>query len=153
MALNVCNNQEAVDFVMNYKSDCVTIAKLLKLPTEYILGLAALESQYGKGRIAREYNNFFSMHAPAPYQSGAIAPLGNAKIKVAIYPSFLDCARSFATRFGSTLIGLTTPEAFAKELVRIHFNTGNPATGGTAGYAAKVADIIKVVKARMECIK
>ena len=92
MTSNICNNQEAVDFVMTYKSDCMVIAKALKLPPEYVLGLAALESQYGKGRIAREYNNFFSMHAPAPHQTGAIAPLGNAKIKVAIYPSFRECA-------------------------------------------------------------
>jgi hypothetical protein len=131
----------------------MVIAKILKLPTEYILGLAALESQYGKGRIAKEYNNFFSMHAPAPFQSGAIAPLGNAKIKVAIYPSFMECARSFSTRFGSTLVGLGSPDAFAKELVRLRFNTGNPATGGTAGYPDKVVAIIKVVKLRMECIK
>ncbi len=149
--LNKCNNLKAIAFVMKYKSDCMLIAKQLDLPTENVLGLAALESQYGEGRIAKTYNNFFSMHAPAPFQTSSIAPLGNAKIKVAIYASFLDSGRSFAARFGPTLKGVRDPNAFAKELVRLNFNTGNPATGGTAGYATKVADVIKMVKARMEC--
>lgn len=153
MTQNLCTAQEAVAFVLKYRSDCALIAKMLKVPTENILGLAALESGYGSGRIAREYNNFFSMHAPAPFQTGAIAPKGNPKIKVAIFPSFLECARSFATRFGPSLIGLAEPTLFAKALVRKGFNSGSSANGGKDGYADEVVAIIKKVKIRMECIK
>ncbi|MDI5829785.1 hypothetical protein MJN51_39885, partial [Salmonella enterica subsp. enterica serovar Kentucky] len=42
------------------------------VPVENILGLAAAESQYGTGRIAREYNNYFSLQAPASFQSGRV---------------------------------------------------------------------------------
>jgi uncharacterized FlgJ-related protein len=64
MAFDACNNLDAVAFVMAHRADCMLIAAMLKLPTENILGLAAHESQYGVGRIAIEYNNFFSLHAP-----------------------------------------------------------------------------------------
>ncbi len=148
---NLCNNANAVAFVNKHRVDCATIATMLKIPVENILGLAAHESQYGTGRIAREYNNYFSMHAPAPLQTGAVAPLGNAKIKVATYDSFLQCGQSFAQRFGSTLIGKSDPLDFANALIRCGFNSGNSANGGRTGYAQLIVDIVKVVKTRMEC--
>ena len=52
-------------FVKKCRPDCQPIADRLKVPVENILGLAAQESQYGEGRIASQYNNYFSMHAPA----------------------------------------------------------------------------------------
>ena len=53
----LCNNTNAVTFVSKYKAACQPIADQLDLPVENILGLAAQESQYGAGRIARELNN------------------------------------------------------------------------------------------------
>ena len=59
-----CNNTGAVRFVQQYLKECELIAKQLDVPVENILGLAAKESFYGQGRIATEYNNYFSMHGP-----------------------------------------------------------------------------------------
>lgn len=151
MTANLCNNVNAVAFVNTYRKDCQQIADQLNVPVENILGLAAQESQYGTGRIARELNNYFSMHAPAPLQIGAEAPLGNAKIKVAKFSSFLQCAQSFAARYGSAVKGKKDPLAFSLALVSIGFNTGNASNGGRAGFAHYLADIIKVVKGRMAC--
>ncbi len=62
-----CNNVGAVRFVHEHMKVCEIIAKELDVPVENILGLAAAESQYGTGRIAREYNNYFSLQAPASF--------------------------------------------------------------------------------------
>lgn len=83
MSARLCNNVIAVTFVSKHKAACQPIADQLDVPVENILGLAAQESQYGSGRIARELNNYFSLHAPAPLQIGEEAPMSNARIKVA----------------------------------------------------------------------
>ncbi|MBV7407027.1 glucosaminidase domain-containing protein [Enterobacter sp. ENT03] len=146
-----CNNTAAVRFVQEHIRDSEIIAKQLDVPVENILGLAAAESQYGTGRIAREYNNYFSMHGPAPLQSDQVHPQGSAKTWVATYPSFLTCGRSFAVRFGNAVRGKKDAVAFVNALVSVNFNTGNHATGGTDGYVKKTSDIIMMVKRRMAC--
>jgi len=146
-----CNNVSAVTFVSKHKAACQPIADQLDVPVENILGLAAQESQYGSGRIARELNNYFSLHAPAPLQIGEEAPMGNARIKVAKFASFQQCAQSFANRYGSAVRGKKEPLEFALALVKIGFNTGNAATGGRNGFAHYLADIIATVKGRLAC--
>jgi len=151
VSARLCNNISAVTFVSKYKAVCQPIADQLDLPVENLLGLAAQESQYGTGRIARELNNYFSMHAPAPLQIGAEAPLGNASIKVAKFDSFQKSAQSFASSFGTAVRGQRDPMAFAQALVRSGYNTGNAKTGGRDGFARYLADIIIAVRGRMAC--
>jgi flagellum-specific peptidoglycan hydrolase FlgJ len=149
--MGVCNIVYAVQFVQLHQSDCALLARLVNVPTENILGLAAHESQHGQGRIAVEDNNYFSMHAPAPLQVGEDAAKGSTQVKVAKYSSFLQSGQSFVVRYGAAVTGKTDPMDFAQALVRAHFNTGNPKTGGAANYAQKVADAIRMVKLRMVC--
>lgn len=151
MPKNLCNNPIAVAFVLSFKTDASVIAKQLSVPVENILGLAAEESQYGQGRIAKEHNNYFSMHAPAPLQIGAAPVQGSTKVKVAVYSSFLQSGQSFATRFGSAVTGQADPRAFALALMRAGYNSGDPRTGGRAGFARYLVDIIGAVKGRMAC--
>ena len=68
----LCNYQSAVDFVKKIQADSKALADQIDVPVEYVVGLAAEESQYGSGRIANTYKNYFSMHAPAPFQNGAV---------------------------------------------------------------------------------
>lgn len=100
-----CNNVGAVRFVQEHMKICEIIAKELDVPVENILGLAAAESQYGTGRIAREYNNYFSLQAPASFQSGRVHPKDSNKTWVAIFSSFSVCARSFAVKYGDAVRG------------------------------------------------
>jgi hypothetical protein len=123
----------------------------LAVPAENVLGLAAHESQHGQGRIAVEDNNYFSMHAPAPLQVGEDAARANNGVKVAKYISFLQSGQSFVARYGAAVRGMSDPMEFGKALVRAHFNTGNPKTGGTVDYARKIAEAIHMVKVRMDC--
>lgn len=83
-----CNNVGAVRFVREHMKVCEIIAKELDVPVENILGLAAAESQYGTGRIAVEYNNYFSLRAPASFQSGRVHPKDSNKTWVAIFLRF-----------------------------------------------------------------
>jgi len=78
MASKLCNNTDAVAFVRNFKEDCQRVIDedKLDIPVENLLGLAAKETGYGgeKSRIARELNNYFSMHSsknsPALFEVG-----------------------------------------------------------------------------------
>ena len=74
-----CNNVAAVRFVQEHLKDCELIANQLNVPVANILGLAAAESQYGTGRIAREYK---------------VHPKESAKTWVATYTSFLPVLRA-----------------------------------------------------------
>lgn len=146
-----CNNTGAVRFIQEHLKDCELIANELKVPVENILGVAAKESRYGQGRIATEYNNYFSMHAPAPLQSGKVHPLGSNKVWVATYVSFLACGKSFVIRFGNAVRGKKDPSLFAKALIDAHFNSGKSDNGGHTGYAEELIDMIGMIKRRMEC--
>jgi hypothetical protein len=138
-------------FTSKYRHFAEILAKQIDVPSENILGLAAHESQYGQGRFATEGNNFFSMHSPAPLQTGTITALGAPKMKVATFNSFLQSGQSFLARFGEAVRGKKDPGEFSKALVASHFNTGNAKTGGRPGYAKLVEDAIGMVKARMQC--
>lgn len=127
------------------------LARQIGVPTENILGLAAHESEYGKGRFALEGNNFFSMHAPAPLQTGTLTAKGNPNLKVATYSSFYQCGQSFLMRFGTGLRGKISPKEFGEALVAIHYNSGDSKTGGRTGYARLVEDAINMVKRRLQC--
>jgi len=148
---NPCSVMAAVAFVHKYQKDAELLAKQLDIPTENILGLAAHESQYGAGRIARECNNFFSMHAPAPLQMGEESAKGNTRIKVAKFSSFYQSGQSFIIKFGHGVKGKKDSDVFSKALITMHYNSGSAANGGRDGYAKLVKDAIAMVKARMSC--
>jgi flagellum-specific peptidoglycan hydrolase FlgJ len=150
-----CNAVDAVAFVYKYKNDCQKVIDeySLDVPVENILGLAAKESGYGKGRIASELNNYFSMHAPAPFQTGSEAPHGNPNAKVAKFSSFHQSAQSFSKRFRETIRGKKDPLHFAKALVcnRACYNTGDKATGGNPNFIGDLVGVINAVKERLSC--
>ena len=151
MTKQLCNNPLAVGFVVKFQNDAKMIATRLQVPVENILGLAAQETQYGQGRIATEYNNYFSMHAPAPLQISDAPVKGSATVRVAVYSSFLQSAQSFSARFGPAVQGKSDPIAFALALMHAGYNSGDPKTGGRAGFAKYLVDIIGAVKTRMSC--
>lgn len=55
MASSLCNTPVALAFVTRFKAGAAVIAQQLQVPVENILGLAAEQTQYGSGRIAKEY--------------------------------------------------------------------------------------------------
>ncbi|WP_218570318.1 glucosaminidase domain-containing protein [Pseudomonas mangiferae] len=115
------------------------------------LSSSAQESQYGSGRIARDYHNYFSMHAPALLQVGEGEARNNPSVRLARYSSFGQAAESFAARYGASVRGVKDVHQFANALVRAGFNSGDDMNGGKTGFANYLIGIIGMVKIRMEC--
>ena len=150
-ANKLCNNLSAVQFVRRFQSDCELIAKDLDMPVENILGLVAQESEWGRGRIASEYNNYFSMHAPAIYEISETPARRDPSVKVAVFESFIQCGKSFVFRYGKAVKGISDPKAFGDALVKAGFNPGNAAKGGRENFPDYLAGRIKEAKERMAC--
>ncbi|BBK19135.1 hypothetical protein SALSENF001_34890 [Salmonella enterica subsp. enterica serovar Senftenberg] len=70
---------------------------------------------------------------------------------VATYTSFLNCAKSFAIRFGSAVRKIKDPKQFAQALIESRFNSGKSSNGGHTGYASELVAMIGMVKRRMAC--
>ncbi len=93
----------------------------LGVPVENILGLSALESGWGNGDFTAAHddrpagNNYFSLHYPAPFATGYVKAKGSNS-KVATFASYADSLRSFIAESGSTVRGISDPEAFARAL-------------------------------------
>lgn len=147
----LCNNEDAVSFVKQFLPYAKTIADELGVPVENILGLAAQESQWGSGRIAFTYNNYFSMRAPAPYQNGESKALGDPKVRVAHFIDKPTCGKSFVARWGDAVRNVTDPTEFGKVLVKAGFNTGNSKTGGRDDFVPYLKTIITNTTIRLGC--
>lgn len=147
----LCNNQDAVKFVHGFQSEATDMAKQVSVPVEFILGLAAEETQYGTGSIAIECNNYFSLHAPAPGQSGARPAKGDPKVLVAKFDSVHDSGASFIKKYGDSIKGASDANDFAKRLIKARFNSGSGADGGRADFVTYLVGIIRAVKVRMDC--
>lgn len=135
----------------NFEKYCVDTARRLDVPIENIVGLAAQETLYGKGRIAIDCKNYFSMRAPAPGQIGSEPALKDPKVKLAKYGKIIDSVESFETKWGPFVKSKKDPMDFANALVRAGFNTGKAENGGRAGFASYLAGIIVSVKGRLTC--
>jgi hypothetical protein len=147
----MCNTKEAVDFVKRIKAESQLVADQIDVPLENIVGLAAEETQYGEGRFAKRYNNYFSMRSPAPFETGFVPALEDPKVKVATYSSLHKCGESFVERWGDTVRGIKDPIEFAKALKKAHFNTGDSKTGGRDNFVNYLVGIIAAVKVRLAC--
>ena len=51
-------NSAAVGFIRAHQADAATVARQLKVPTQNVLGLSGIESQWGTSNAATQANNF-----------------------------------------------------------------------------------------------
>jgi hypothetical protein len=101
-------------FVKAHLNDAKLIASSADILPEEVLGLSGLESGWGDGRFAVEGNNYFSLHAPAPYETGTIPAKGNSKVLVAKFASYLDSGKAFInSKKGHLVRGIKDPVTFA----------------------------------------
>lgn len=103
-------------FVYAHLADTQKAADRLGAPVENILAVAALESTRGEARFAREENNFFGVHYPAPFATGYLQAL-RGPAKVATFASYADSLRSFEVVAGSLVRRVRDPTAFAAALL------------------------------------
>jgi hypothetical protein len=84
-------------FVDRYFASAQKAAAMLRIPLENLLGVAALESNWGSSRFAQQGNNLFGMYYPTPYATGAIVAQGNARARLATFPTPDAAFLAFAT--------------------------------------------------------
>jgi len=103
---------EKEKFIDDHLQDAQKLADKLHVPVENILGLSALESDWGRSRFAIDGNNLLGIHYPAPFATGYIVA-GESKAKVATFASYQDCLDSFAQTYGKLVYGISDPAQFA----------------------------------------
>lgn len=102
-------------FVDAHLADAQKVADQLGVPVENILGISALESDWGRHPFAAQGNNYFGIHYPAPYATGYMMT-ADGKTKVATFASYADSLRSFAAVSGSIIRDVRDPSDFAAAL-------------------------------------
>ncbi len=91
------------------------IADKYGVTPEEILGIAALESNWGEHPFASKGNNYFGMHAPVHGQSGTMR-IGRKPGNMATFHNFKESAEAFMKQNGSLVSGVKDPEEFARRL-------------------------------------
>jgi len=157
---NYCNAANAVAFVKKYYSDCVRLARMVDVPPEYLLALAATETEWGNPSTFAGINNYFSMETANDkpnlkyaegYQIAAGTVHDKHPVKLGIYPSFYVCGLSFIDRYGTAIRGSSTPQQFVDALIRSGFNTADAKTNGNPKFPVEVPNAITAVTARLLC--
>jgi hypothetical protein len=59
-------------FIREYHEDAKILATQLNVPAEFILGLAAHESQFGRANHLEETQNYFSLHSRSPGEKNSL---------------------------------------------------------------------------------
>ncbi len=103
-------------------------ADRLGVPVENVLGLAALEAQWGHSRFAVEGNNFFNLHAGSSYATGSIKAR-QSNNRVATFDSPEDSFHSFSTDMAGIVKSKQRPEDFAAALQNAGKFGIDPTTG------------------------
>ena len=145
-------SSDAIKFIDSHYKDAAIIAASLRVPTEMILGLSGIESNWGRSRFAREGNNYFSQHAGkhVPFQKGSMTSQRDGMMST--FGSYIESGRSFEALYGNAVRGIQDPIAFAQALVYARFNSGQKGNGGNKDFVTSTAATIKSTKHRMQLL-
>jgi hypothetical protein len=138
-------NRRYLDWILAHREDCKEIAATLKTTAQNILGLAAMESDFGRNRFVTDGNNFFALSTtrqnPLPGQIGLAIAMGDPNTGMAKFPDFLTCARAFAQTKGQLILNVTDPASFASTLQ----NRGKFGVGPRGTLPAYVKDLTRII--------
>jgi hypothetical protein len=122
-------NRRYLDWILKHRRDAIDVAATLRTTVQNILGLAAVESDFGSSRFVRDANNFFALTTtpkePLPGQIGYMIAMADPNVVIAKFEDFLACAKAFAQTRGHVVQGVTDSAAFALILQnQVKFGTG-----------------------------
>jgi hypothetical protein len=151
-------NKEVLKFIREHRAEAQAIADRLHVPVEYILGLSAIESARGTDPKMKGTQNFFSMHHPAPGETGWEWTKGNkkgkGKKKFSKFKDYAAAGASFEERYGSKVDGATTPDEFTHPLTEAHgYNPADASKDGNPTFEKDTQEAIKGIKRRLDCDK
>jgi len=133
---NTCNNAQASAFVSANGAYANEIEQRTGISATNLLGLSALESNFGTSNLATKYNNYFGLTVGRAFKGTTGVFTTSAGRNFGIYPSpgFLTSGLSFAQSFqGRRVTGVTDPVTFAQRLT-----TRPLAFNSEPGYAGKL---------------
>ena len=140
-----CNNAQASAFVSANGAYANQIAQRTSVSATNLLGLSALESNFGTSNLATNYNNYFGLTVGSAFKgtTGVYATSDGRNFGIYPSPGFLTSGLSFAQSFqGRRVTGVTDPATFAQRL-----NTRPLAFNSEPGYAGKLVLRINQVSA------
>jgi len=122
--------------------DAKAVADKYGVTPEEILGIAALESDWGNSRFAKK-GNYFGLHAPVQGQTGSVK-IENGPGYAATFNNFRESAEAFMRTKGRLVVGVKDPTEFARILqdkgkFGINIETGK----NVPGYVESVAGTIR----------
>ncbi len=143
-------------FVSDHLVEMQKAAQQLGVPVENLLGISALESNWGQSRFATDGHNLFEMYYPAPLAIGSMpakkfSNQGGRKPSRALLARFAnsqDCIQSFVSKYRNILRERSSPESFATALqdeakFGVDPDTGKP----LPGYVHSVSQTIRSLRA------
>jgi hypothetical protein len=141
--------QQFVDAHLKAAQDA---ANALGVPVENVLGLAALESQWGYSRFALEGNTLFNLYSGAALKNGSMKALGSNN-RLATFPDTATSFRSFAIDSKRIVSGVSDPTEFASKLQAagkygIDIKSGLPVAGFVGGAAATMKGLRSYIARR-----
>jgi flagellum-specific peptidoglycan hydrolase FlgJ len=131
-------------FVNAHLADASIVARQLHVTPQEILGLSALESQWGTSRFAVGGNNYFGLHSGKyANQTGSMSCLGSSSCSMATFGSYLDSAEAFAATKGALITNISDATTFAQTLQSrggfgINTTTGQPVPNYVPNTAATI---------------
>jgi hypothetical protein len=147
-------NRRYLDWILKHREDANEVAATLKTTVQNILGLAAVESDFGRNRFVTDGNNFFALTAtkenPLPGQIGLAIAMGDPNVGIAKFQNFLACGRAFAQTKGQLIVNETDPARFASILQnRGRFGIGP--RGPLTAYVKELTRVIHELAIRLNC--
>ena len=127
---------QASGFISANSAYANQIAQSTGVSATNLLGLSALESNFGKSNLATNYNSYFGLTVGSAFKGTTGVYTTSDGRKFGIYPSpgFLTSGLSFAQSFqGRRVAGVSDPAAFAQRLT-----TPPLAFNSEPGYASKL---------------
>jgi hypothetical protein len=147
-------NRRYLDWIVRHRNDVLEAADILQTTVQNILGLAAVESDFGQNRFATDGNNFFALSTtrqnPLPGQIGLMIAQGDPNIGMARFEDFQAPSKAFALTSGQMVKGEIDPARFATILQsRGKFGTGP--RGPVPGYLNQLTEVIHELAIRLNC--
>ncbi len=141
--------EEKERFIRDHYDEAKKIADKLGVPVETILGIAAIETSWGRARFATEGNNFFGQHY-SPNVPDVIGWMQSAADgKMAVFSNPDGSFDAFMKPFGPTVAGVQDPREAARKLQdRGAFGVNNDGSK-VPTYPSDVANTARGIAARL----
>jgi hypothetical protein len=140
-------------FIEAHLADAQKAAAELHVPVENILGISALETEWGQYHFAAEGNNYFGLRYPTRRATGFVVSKDFPHPKVATYASYADCLSDFVDKYKKLISGVKDPGEFSRILQEagkfgVDTVTGKPLPEYTSKAAATIRSLRKMIGGR-----